>query len=154
MLNRQYQNSENLTPRCSVSSRRVALLVFLGLAGGGTVLWLSARGTVDLGFWMGVCGFKQRYGLPCPGCGWTHAAQMFLTGHPIRAFVIQPAAAFFCATAAAGGIYALLIAVFGVKFAPLRHLFRAVGIKVVVLSAVIVILAGWGVTLGREILHR
>jgi hypothetical protein len=154
MSNRQYQNSENPKPPCSVSSRLVALLVFLGLAGGGTVLWLSAQGTVDFGFWMGVCGFKQRYGLPCPGCGWTHATQMFLTGHPIRAFVIQPAAAFFCVAAAAAGIYALLIAVFGVEFAPLRHLFRAVGIKVVVLSAVIVILAGWGVTLSREILHR
>jgi len=154
MSNRQYQNSKNSNATYSLKGRLTALLVFLSLVGGGIILWLSAKGSVDLGFWMGVCGFKQRYGLPCPGCGWTHAAQMFLTGHPIRAFVIQPAAAFFCVAAAAAGIYALLIAVFGVEFAPLRHLFRAVGIKVVVLSAVIVILAGWGVTLSREILHR
>ncbi len=43
----------------------------------------------------GVRFLKQRFGLPCPGCGWTHAGQAFFTGHILEAFWIQPAAGVF-----------------------------------------------------------
>ena len=131
----------------------MAFIIFLCLAGGGVVLWLAAKGTIHLGFWLGVCGFKQRHGLPCPGCGWTHATQLFLTGQLREAFMTQPAAVFFCVIAGLTAVFSLLIAVFGIKFAFLRHLFEAIGIKILVLVAVIVILAGWLVTLSRVLLH-
>jgi hypothetical protein len=150
---RQYSNSANLRSHCSRGSRLAAGLIVLALAGGGAILWLAGRGHIDLGFWLGVCGFKQRFGLPCPGCGWTHAGQAFLAGHPIQAFMIQPAAAFFCVAGVVTGIFALLVVVFGIEFGFLRRLFRAVGIKTLVLSAVIVLLAGWAVTLLRAILQ-
>lgn len=125
----------------------------MAVAIGGGVLWLSAKGHINLGFWLGVCGFKQRFGLPCPGCGWTHAAQMFVTGHPIRAFTIQPAAAFFCITGVMAGIYALLIAVFGIDFSFSRRLMSAVGVRILLVTMVIVLLAGWAVTLVRAVLQ-
>jgi len=75
--------------------------------------------------------------------------EMFVTGHPIQAFTIQPAAAFFCAAALAVGIYALLIAVFGIEFNLLSRLVKTVGIKYLVLCAAIIVLAGWMVTLLR-----
>jgi hypothetical protein len=150
---RQYSIFAKSRSRCSRGARLAAGLIVLGLAGGGVTLWLSGRGHIDLGFWLGVCGFKQRFGLPCPGCGWTHAGQAFLTGHPIRAFMIQPAAAFFCAGGALTGIFALLVAVFGIEFGFLRRLYAAVGIKTLVLCAVIVLFGGWAVTLLRAILQ-
>jgi hypothetical protein len=149
MLNRQYSNSAN---SCSPQKRIIAALVLGALSVGGGTLWLSARGVIDLGFWLGVCGFKQRFGLPCPGCGWTHAAQMFVTGHPIEAFIHQPAATFFCVVGVLTGFYALLIAVIGIDFGFPRRLTAAVGAKTLVLTAVIVLLAGWAVTLLRVIL--
>lgn len=154
MPNSQYTNSINLRSKCSFSQRIVALLVLGGLTVGGGILWLAASGYIDLKFWLGVCGFKQRFGLPCPGCGWTHSAQAFLTGHPVKAFVIQPAAAFFCVAAILVWIFALLIVVFGIDFCILRRWIRAVGIKTLIFCAVAVVLAGWLVTLVRAILQQ
>jgi hypothetical protein len=129
----------------------LALLICGAITGGGLILWLAAKGYIDLKFWIGVCGFKQRFGLPCPGCGWTHAAQAFLTGHPIEAFLIQPAAALFCVAAILTGIFALLIAVFRINFYFLKRLVQAIGIKILIFCMIAVILAGWLVTLIRTI---
>lgn len=147
MPERQQTNSGNLRPKCSFACRIAAALIFVALAALTAVLWFSAKGTIHLGFWVGVCGFKQRYGLPCPGCGWTHAMELFVTGHPVQAFMIQPAAAFFCTAALAVGIYALLIVVFGIEFNFLSRLVKTVGITYLVVCAAIIILAGWMVTL-------
>ncbi len=95
MTKNQYVNWRN-KQKFSVPARFAAGGIFLAIVAGFGVLWASARGDLDLTRWMGVCGFKQRFNLPCPGCGWTHAAQMFVTGHPVQAFVTQPAAGVFC----------------------------------------------------------
>lgn len=153
MSNRQDSNSAFQRSRCSLNQRLTAAGVFLALAGGGLLLWLSANNRFNLTFWLGECGFKQRHGLPCPTCGWTHAAQTFVTGHVVEAFRIQPAAIFFCVVGVLAGIYALLIAVFGINFGFLRRLVAAVGVKILVISAVIVLLTGWAVTLMRSILQ-
>lgn len=154
MPNSQYTNSAISHSKCSSAQRIAALLIFLGGTGSGAILWLASGGYINLQFWLGVCGFKQRFGLPCPGCGWTHSAQAFLTGHPIQAFMIQPAAAFFCVVAILVWIFALLIAVFGIDFRFLRRWIQAIGIKTLILCAVAVVLAGWLVTLVRAILQQ
>ena len=153
MTNGQYSNSAILRRRCSLKCRVAAGLFAAGVIGGGAVVWLSAHGHLDLTAWLGVCGFKQRYALPCPGCGWTHSLQLCVTGHPVEGFVHQPAAAFFCVVGAAAGIYALLIAVFGIDFGFPRRLLAAVGVKTLVISAVVVFLAGWLVRLLRVLLQ-
>ncbi len=125
------------------------------IAAGVAILWAAANGYIDLKFWVGICGFKQRLGLPCPGCGWTHAAQAFFTGHIFQAFIIQPAAALFCIVAALTALFALHCAVFGINFGFLKSLFGSTaGVGILLISAVVVILAGWAVTLLRAILEN
>ncbi len=146
----QQTNSGTSRRRPCRPVRRIgAAVFFLATAAGAAVLWLSANGHIHLGFWMGVCGFKQRRGLPCPGCGWTGALEALLTGHPIEAFIAQPAAVFFYVSVLAAAVYALLVAVFGIHFSVFKRLVEAVGIKTLLGCAVIIFLAGWAVTLVR-----
>lgn len=99
----------------------------------------------------GVCGFKQRYGLPCPGCYMTHSAQAFVQGRIFESFYIQPAAAVFCCGFAAVGIFALLMAIIGVKYTVLDRDFVSRLLKYVLIAVVILILGGWAVTLSRAL---
>ncbi len=154
MTERQDTKFIKSSRRLTAGRRIAALAVFVGLAGGGAVLWLASRGVIDMHFWLGVCGFRQRFGLPCPGCGWTRATQAFLNGHPVQAFLLQPAAAIFCAAAAVTAVFALLMAVFGIEFGSLRRILGAVGLKWLLLAAAVVVLSGWGVTLIRAMVHN
>lgn len=139
----------------SARGRFLAAGLFLLIAAGGAVLWAADHGRINLKYWLGICGFKQRFGLPCPGCGWTHAAQAFFTGHFIQAFILQPAAAFFCVVAALAAIFALLYAVFGINFGFLKRWFAtSARVSMILVAVVIIILAGWAVTLIRTILEN
>lgn len=124
-----------------------AVLIFL-------LLRSSSEGRVDLSYWFGVCGFKQRFGLPCPGCGWTHAAEMFASGRFIQAFMTQPAAAFFCFVFSLAAVFALHSAVFGISSQFLRCRFRSRGGVALIVAACVVILAGWSVNLVRTIFEN
>jgi hypothetical protein len=135
-------------------SSRIAAGAVLGvILVGSILLWASAKGHLNLSFWLGICGFKQRFGLPCPGCGWTHAAQLFVTGHWLKAFWIQPAAAFFCVAAAVVAVFALLYSLFGIFIFPLQNVFCPRGVSILLITACGVILMGWMVTLVRTILE-
>ncbi len=69
--------------------------------------------------------------------------------------MIQPAAAFFCIVAVIAALFALHRAVFGINFGFLKNLFGSTaGISLLLISAIIVILAGWVVTLIRAILEN
>ena len=141
--------------KLSAGARLFAAGLFCAIMAGVVVLWAASKGHINLKFWLGICGFKQRFGLPCPGCGWTHAAQAFFTGHICQAFVIQPAAAFFCIVAVLTAVFALHCAVFGINFGFLKSLFgSSKGLGIVLISAIVVILAGWAVTLMRAILEN
>lgn len=141
--------------KLSPAGRLLAAALFGGIAVGAAVLWASANGYINLKFWLGVCGFKQRFGLPCPGCGWTHAGQAFFSGHPILAFMIQPAAAFFCVVAVLTALFALHCAVFGINFDFPRSLLGSTkNIGILLILTIVVILAGWAVTLTRAILEN
>jgi hypothetical protein len=146
-------NSEK-KPRLSPGARLAAAGVFLGITACFGLLWASGKGYVDVSRWVGVCGFKQRFGLPCPGCGWTHAAQQFVQGHPVEAFRIQPAAMFFCSVAAITAVFALHCAVFAIDFRFLHRLFRSTGVVILIIAAILVVLGGWVVTLTRTVLEN
>jgi hypothetical protein len=89
----------------------------VALAAGGmfSFLWAGARGWIDSAALFGVCGFQQRTGLPCLGCYWTRAGQAFATGHILRSFYIQPAAAIFYSMAVLAAVFALLSGLFGIQ---------------------------------------
>ena len=140
--------------KLSRGARLVAAVVFCAITVGAIMLWASEKGYINLGPLVGACGFKQRFGLPCPGCGWTHAGQAFFTGHVLEAFRIQPAAGFFCIVAVLTALFALHCAVFGIDFGFLQYLSKSAGLSILLLSAIVVILAGWAVTLIRTILEN
>lgn len=137
----------------SFGHRMAGAVVFICILIGFAVLWSSAQGHLNLRYWLGECGFKQRYGLPCPGCGWTHAGQQFVTGHFIEAFREQPAAAFFCVIAVITAVFALLYSVFGIMFSPLQRINYSKSVSITLISACCIILLGWIVTLVRAILE-
>jgi hypothetical protein len=89
------------------------------LAAGGmfSFLWAVSHGWIDSAALFGVCGFQQRTGLPCLGCYWTRAGQAFVTGHILRSFYMQPAAATFYSLVTLAAFFALLSSLFGIQFA-------------------------------------
>jgi hypothetical protein len=135
----------------SPAARLIAAAIFLGIVAVFVLLWLAEKGTIQPGYILGVCGFKQRSGLPCPGCGWTHAAQAFATGDVVRSFLIQPAAAVFCAAAILSAILALHTMIFGIHSRLRQVLFHGRFWKYVLIGSGVVILLGWLVTLAKTL---
>lgn len=147
----QQPNSTKKFNRLTFCQRLWALGVFLVILSGFGLVYSSARGWVDMSRLFGVCGFKQLYGLPCPGCYITHSAQAFVRGRIAESFYIQPAGAVFCACFAVVGIYALLTAIIGVKSKILHRDVLSRLFKYVLIAAIIVLLGGWAVTLSRAL---
>ncbi|HOK66996.1 MAG TPA: DUF2752 domain-containing protein [Anaerohalosphaeraceae bacterium] len=129
--------------RISAGGRIAAAFVALVIAAGFAFFHACDRQWLDISPILGVCGFKQRFGLPCPGCGWTHSIQAFASGRIGEAFCLQPAAAVFCLAAVATLFFALHIALFGIDFLFLRWVRSPGGCKVVILAAALIILVGW-----------
>ena len=117
----QQSNSIKKFTHLTICQRIIAAGVFLIIFFCFFVLFLSSRGLVDLSLIFGVCGFKQAYGLPCPGCYITHSAQLFVQGRIQESFYVQPAGSLFCFCFAAAGVFALLMALFGIDFGVLRQ---------------------------------
>jgi len=153
MQQRQQLDSGGIFRRASGGQRLAGLLVFLAIAGLFVILRLAASGIVEIGYWLGPCGFKQMYGLPCPTCGMTTAALAFVQLHLLESFYIQPAGALLCSLLVFIAFFAFFTAVFGVYFRFLER-FRDLGIGWVLLAVVIVIGAGWAVTLSRALRSR
>jgi hypothetical protein len=144
------KKNRKLTP----ANRLIAALVFFVISGGFSLLWLSSKGYLNLSYLFGVCGFEQRFDLPCPGCGWTHAAEMFATGHFIQALKTQPAAAFFCFVLSLIAIFALHLASFGIDSQLLKRIFSPKGAVILLIGTCVVIVAGWLVNLIRTVLEN
>jgi hypothetical protein len=121
--------------------------VFVLFAG----LWLLQQVHFDFGLLFGPCGMKQRTGLPCPTCGMTTSVLAFARGDLITAFYVQPAGAFLNSLLIVGAFFAFLIAVFGVYFNALDRLFAEIRIRHVVVGLLIILAAGWAVTLARAV---
>jgi len=153
-MTRGQSTNDKKHQKLSLTTRFVGAGVFLVIIVVFYLLRASSRGDIDLSYWFGVCGFKQRFGLPCPGCGWTHAAEMFVAGHFLQAFTVQPAAAFFCVVLLLVAIFALHCAVFGINSRLLQRIFSSKGGSIILVAACVVILAGWLVNLIRTILEN
>ena len=136
------------TPR----QRKGALVVFLIVGTGlGTIAVLEAL-HIDIGRFFLPCGIQQRYHIPCPTCGVTTAVRAFARGQIIRAFYIQPAAGLLCLILVVAALTGLFIAVSGVYPKWVHRLFDELKPSYVFWALVIIILAGWAVTLVRALL--
>jgi hypothetical protein len=114
-------------------------------------LWLLQRVGFDFGLLFGPCGFRQRTGLTCPTCGMTTAILAFARGKVLTAFYVQPAAALLCSLLVLVAFFALLTAVSGVYFIVFDRLLAEVRLKHVVLGLLVILAAGWAVTLARAL---
>jgi hypothetical protein len=145
----QQPSSLKLFQRASARRRITAAFIFLAIAAVFLLAWLMGRYNITL--YPFACGFKQRYGLPCPTCGMTHAVLAFAQGRIIRSFYVQPAAAFFCCLAIVTAFFALLIAVFGVYFPVFERRLVSLKLRYIVAALVFILAAGWAVTLARTL---
>jgi hypothetical protein len=138
----------------SPGARLIAAAMFTGIVCVFVLLWLGEKGFIQYSYILGVCGFQQRYGLPCPGCGWTHAAQAFAAGDILRSFRNQPAAAVFCGAVILTAILSLHTAIFGLHSKLRIVLFDSRFWKYVLISSCIIVLLGWLVTLAKVLSGR
>ena len=145
----QQLNKPKIFRKASVRQRLLAGLVFLAAAVIFGILALAAAGKINLSLWFHPCGFKQQFNLPCPTCGVTTSSLAFAGGKIFKAFYIQPAGALLCCVLAVAGFLAFPIAVFGVYFGFLERFFTEVKVKHIIWVLIIVITAGWMVTLAR-----
>jgi hypothetical protein len=147
----QQLNKTKFFLKATPKQRAAARIVFGCVFGVWAVLWLASKGKIDLGFWLGICGFKQRYGLPCPTCGMTTAAIAFVSGKILESFWIQPAGAILCSVAAVSAFLALFIMLFGVYFSFLRRFFAGIKVGYIIWALVIIITVGWIFTFIRAL---
>lgn len=139
---------------CRASRRQRAasaltLLILLALFG---LLSLAAHYNIALAPY--GCGFKLKYDLPCPTCGMTTSVFKFVRGEIFGrngAFYTQPAAALLCTVLVIAALLAFIMAVFGVYFGFIKRLLIEVKMRHIILALVIIIAAGWAVTLARAL---
>jgi hypothetical protein len=147
----QQANQLKFFIRASSRQRMVAVIVCLAVVGFFGIFALAGHYNIDMGRWLGHCGFKQRYGLPCPTCGMTTALLAFAQGKIFEAFYIQPAGALLCCVLVVIALLAFLTAVFGVYFRFLERFFSEVKVRYIILALIVIIAAGWAVTLARAL---
>jgi len=143
----QMLNKDKVMLLATPHQRRIGGIVFLSIGVFFAVALLAAHGKFTL--WPYPCSFKQQYNLPCPTCGMTAAVCAFVRGKVFDAFLIQPAAAFLSLALAVSGFLAFLVVCFGVYFSFLNRLFEEIKIRYIVLAFLVIITAGWAVTLAR-----
>jgi len=81
----------------------------------------------------------------------TTSVLAFSQGKIFESFYIQPAAALLCCVLVVIAFLALFTAVFGVYFGFVRRFITEVKIKHIVLALIVIIAAGWAVTLARAL---
>jgi hypothetical protein len=127
----------------------VILLILIALFG---LVSLAAHYKISLSPY--GCGFKLKYDLPCPTCGMTTSVFKFAQGEFFGhngAFYTQPAAALLCSVLVIIAFLTFIIAVFGVYFGFIDRFFKEVKIRHIILALIIIIAAGWAVTLARAL---
>lgn len=116
--------------------------------------WAAAYGVIDISRLTDPCGFKQRYGLPCPTCGMTTSIIAFMKGRIFESFYLQPVAAIFCFGLVATAICSFSAAVFGVDFGLFSLTLGGLKVRYIILVLIIILMSGWAVTLARALVQR
>jgi len=148
---RQQTNSGPRIRKASARQRTIAALVALSVFALFAGLWLLQRAGLDFGLVFGLCGMKQRTGLPCPTCGMTTCVLAFARGDLLTAFYVQPAGAFLCSLLVVAAFFAFLTSVLGVYSSAFDRLFAEIGIKYLIVGLLIILAAGWAVTMARAV---
>jgi len=138
-----------MTRRASARERLAAGLIVATVVAFFGGLWLLQRSGFDFGLLFGPCGMKQRTGLPCPTCGMTTCVLAFARGELRLAFWTQPAGALLCTLLVGAAFFAFLTSSFGVYFSFFDRLVAELKIRYIVAGLLVILAAGWAVTLAR-----
>jgi len=138
----------------SFRQRIIAAIVCLVVAAYFAFFALAGHFNIDIGRHLGYCGFKQRTNLPCPSCGMTRATLAFAQGRIRQAFDTQPAAGLLYCVAVVGAALALFIAVSGLYLRLVERFFAEVKVRYIIVAVVIILAAGWAVTLARALAEQ
>ncbi len=147
----QIINPKSMSTRASRQRRITAAVIFISVASFFGIFAVAAHYNTDMSQWLGYCGFKQRRGLPCPTCGMTTATLAFASGHIGQAFYIQPAWALVCSVMVIAAILAFVTAVFAVDFRFIDNFFTKVKLRYIIAALIIILAAGWAVTMARAL---
>ena len=147
----QQVNKAKKFPPASKRQRIIALLICLGVVLYFAPFAAAGYAKVNLGRYLGYCGFKQRTNLPCPTCGMTTATIAFAQGRIVQAFYIQPAAGLIYSLAVIVAALALFVAVSGIYPSFIKRFLAEIRIRHIILFLIIVLAAGWAVTLTRAL---
>ncbi len=150
----QQVNKAKKFHHASTRQRVISLLICLGIVLYFAAFAIVGSVKVDLSRYLGYCGFKQRTNLPCPTCGMTTATIAFAQGRIVHAFSIQPAAGLMYSLAVLAAILALFVAVSGIYPSFVKRFFAEIKMRHVILAVVIVLAAGWAVTLTRALANQ
>jgi hypothetical protein len=154
MQTSQQVNRRKFYDRASPRQRTIAALVCAAIVVFFGVFAVAGHYQVDMGRWLGYCGFQQKTGLPCPTCGMTTATLAFAQGRIFEAFYVQPAGGLLCSVMVVVALLAFVIAVSGVYFRFIRRFFSEIKIRYMIAALIIVIASGWAVTLARALAMR
>ena len=146
------QNALKTFARATPRQRLIAGIVLLSIAAGFAACWVIARYKIPI--YPFGCGFKQRYGLPCPTCGMTTSVLAFAQGRLIDSFNAQPAAFFFCLLAVTSAFFAFLIAAFGLYSPRLRRRIVTLKIRYFIVALALVLIAGWAFAFARALMLK
>jgi hypothetical protein len=143
-----------LTRRASAKERKWAALIASVIALLFITLWALQKANFDFGLLFNPCGFYIRTGWPCPGCFMTRSVLAFARGQVGLSFYLQPAAGFGCLVLVVAAFLTSLIAVTGVYFRSLDRFFKEVKLSHLIVGVLVVISAGWAVTLARAFAEK
>lgn len=154
MQTSQQVNKMKIFSPSSSRQRLTAVIICLAVVGFFVFFALAGHYKIDMGRWLGYCGFKQKHGLPCPTCGMTTATLAFSQGKISEAFHTQPACTLLCCVLVLIAFLAFVTAVFGKHFRFIERFFNEVKVRYIILALIIIIAAGWAVTLAQALAAR
>lgn len=140
------------TPILTLANRRqrqVGLSLFVVVSGGLLALNILQRLDFNFGLLFWPCGFRVRTGYPCLTCGMTRSVLAFSRGDLIQAFRFQPAAGLLSVVVVILGGHGLFIALSGRIPVYVQRLLAEFRLKRFLLGLVLILLAGWAVTLAQ-----
>ena len=140
-----------LSRRATTRQRLIAAIICAAIVAFFGVFAAAGHYQVNMGRWLGYCGFQQSTGLPCPTCGMTTATLTFAQGKIFEAFYIQPAGGLLCSVMVVVALLAFVVAVSGIYFHFIQRFFAEVKTRYIILALFFVIAAGWAVTLARAL---
>ena len=123
------------------------MAIFIAIVSIFAVFFVCEAGMIKL-VPQGGCAFYRNVGIPCPTCYWTRAMEDFVKFRTTKALKVQPAATICYIILVFVAFFSLLSAILGVNFVFLPSI-RLWRIDYIAITAAIIVLAGWIITIFR-----